>query len=122
MKVKSLSHVQLFAIPWTVAYQVPLSVEFSRQEYESELLFPSPGDLPDLGIGPRSPALAGGFFTIESPGKPDMEYYVGVCLLSHFSLTLCNPMNCNPPGFSIHGVLQARVLEWVAIPFSRGSS
>ena len=36
--------------------------------------------------------------------------------------TLCNPMDCNPPGFSVHGILQARILEWVAISFSRGSS
>ena len=43
VKVKSVSHVQLFVIPWTVAYQAPLFVEFSRQEYWSGLLFPSPG-------------------------------------------------------------------------------
>ena len=54
---QSLSHVRLFAIPWTVACQAPLSMEFSRQEYWSGLLFPSPGDLPDPGIKPRSPAL-----------------------------------------------------------------
>ena len=64
--VKSLSHVQLFAIPWTVAHQAPLSMEFSRQEYWSGLPFLSPGDLPNPGIEPRSlrsPALAGGLFT-----------------------------------------------------------
>ena len=57
MKVKSLSRVQLFAIPWTIVYQASLSMEFSRQEYWSGLPFPSPEDLPDLGIKPRSPAL-----------------------------------------------------------------
>ena len=57
MKVKSLSPVRLFSTPWTVAYQAPLSIEFSRQEYWSGLPFPSPGDLPDPGIKPRSPAL-----------------------------------------------------------------
>ena len=57
VKVKSLSRVQLFATPWTVAYQAPLSMGFSRQEYWSGLPFPSPGDLPDPGIEPRSPAL-----------------------------------------------------------------
>ena len=57
VKVKSLSRVQLFATPWTVAYQSPQSMEFSRQEYRTGLLFPSPGDLPDPGIEPRSPAL-----------------------------------------------------------------
>ena len=57
MKVKSLSRVQLFATPWMVAYQAPRSMGFSRQEYWSELLFPSPEDFPNPGIEPRSPAL-----------------------------------------------------------------
>ena len=60
------SRVQLFATPWTVACQAPLSVGFSRQEYWSELLCPPPGDLPDTGIKPvslMSPALVGMFFT-----------------------------------------------------------
>ena len=61
--MKLLSRVRLFAIPWTVAYQVPSSMGFSRQEYWSGLPFPSTEDLPDPGIEPRSPALAGVFFT-----------------------------------------------------------
>ena len=56
-KVKSLSRVRLFATPWTVTYQAPLSMWFSRQEYWSGLPFPSPGNLPDPGIKPRSPTL-----------------------------------------------------------------
>ena len=56
--------------PWTVARQAPLSMGFPRQEYWSGLLFPSPGDLPNPGIKPLSPALTGRFFTVESPGKP----------------------------------------------------
>ena len=56
-EVKSLSHVRLFATPWTVAYQAPLSMRFSRQEYWSGLPFPSPGDLPNPGIKPRSPTV-----------------------------------------------------------------
>ena len=55
--VKSLSHVQLSATPWTVAYQAPPFMGFSRQEYWSGSPFLSPGDLPDPGIEPRSPAL-----------------------------------------------------------------
>ena len=55
--------------PWTVAHKVPLSVEFSGQEYWSGLPFPSPEDLPDLGIKPMSPALAGEFFITETPGN-----------------------------------------------------
>ena len=55
VKVKSLSCVRLFAIPWAVAYQAPQSMGFSRQEYWSGLPFPSPGDLPNPGIELRSP-------------------------------------------------------------------
>ena len=54
----------------TLACQVPLSMGFSRQEYWSGLPFPSPGDLPNPGIKPASPALAGRFFTSEPPEKP----------------------------------------------------
>ena len=64
-----LSCVQLVVIPWIVAHQALLSVEFSRQEYCSGLPFPSPGDLRDPGIEPTSlifPALAGGFFTTSA--------------------------------------------------------
>ena len=68
--MKLLSCVQLFAIPWTVAYQAPPSREFSRQEYWSGLPFPSPGDLPDPGIEPRSPTLQADALLFELPGKP----------------------------------------------------
>ena len=68
--MKSLSHVPLFAIPWTVAYQAPPSMEFPRQEYWSGLPFPSPGDLPDLGIEPRSPTLHVDALPSEPPGNP----------------------------------------------------
>ena len=61
------------ATPWTVAYQAPLSMGFLRQEYWSGLPFPPPGALPDPGIETTSPALTGGFFTAESPGKPDVN-------------------------------------------------
>ena len=70
-EVKSLSHVQLFATQWTVAYQAPLSMGFSRQEYWSGLPFPSPGDLPKPGIKPGSPALQADVLTSELPGKPN---------------------------------------------------
>ena len=68
LKVKSLSRIQLFAIPWTVAYQAPSPMEFSRQEYWSGLPFPSPGDLPDPGIEPGSPALQTDSLPSEPPG------------------------------------------------------
>ena len=71
-KVKSLSHVQLFATPWTVAYQVSPSMGFSRQEYWSGLLFPSPGDLPNPGIEPWSPAVQADALPSEPPEKSHM--------------------------------------------------
>ena len=68
--VRKLSHVQLFATLRTAARQDPLSMGFSRHEDWSGLPFPLPGDLPDPGIQPVSPALTGGFFTTEPHGKP----------------------------------------------------
>ena len=73
VKVKSLSHVQLFATPWTVAHQAPPSKGFSRHEYWSGSPFPSPGDLPDPGIEPKSPTLQADALTSEPPGKPDIK-------------------------------------------------
>ena len=67
VKVRSLSRVQLFVTPWTVAHQALLSMGFSRQEYWSGLPFPSSGDLPDPGIKPRSPALQADALTSEPP-------------------------------------------------------
>ena len=70
VKVKLLSCVRLFATPWTIAYQTPQSTGFSRQEYRSGLPFPSPGDPPNPGIEPGSPALQADSLLPESPGKP----------------------------------------------------
>ena len=67
--MKLLSHVRLFASPWTVAHQAPPSMEFSRQEYWSGLPFPSPGDLPDPGLEARSPALRADALPSEPPGN-----------------------------------------------------
>ena len=72
-EVKSLSRVRLFATLRTVAHQAPLSMGFSRQEYWSGLPFPSPGDLPNPGIEPRSPALQADALTSEPPGKPQVK-------------------------------------------------
>ena len=66
---QSKQQLRLFALPWTVARQVPVSVGFPRQEYWRGLPFLPPGDLPRAWIEPASPALAGGFFTTEPPGK-----------------------------------------------------
>ena len=68
--VKSLSRVRLFATPWTVAYQAPPSIGFSRQEYWSGLPFSSPRDLPKPGIKLQSPTLEVDTLTSEPPEKP----------------------------------------------------
>ena len=70
VRAQLLSQVQIFVTPWTIACQAPLSVEFPRQEHWSGWLFPSAGDLPHLEVKAVSPALAGGFFVAEPPGKP----------------------------------------------------
>ena len=71
----TLSYVQLLGTPWTVGYEAPPSMGFSRQEYWSGLPFPSPGDLPDPGIEPRSPALQADALPSEPPGKNHVSCY-----------------------------------------------
>ena len=78
MRAQLLSHIQLFVTPCTVACRAPLSMGFSKREYWGGLPFPTPGDLPDPGMEPVSPALAGEFFPSEAPGKPAWL----TCLLS----------------------------------------
>ena len=76
MRAWSLSCVQLFATPRTVAHQAPLSMRFCRQEYWSGLPFPSPGDLPDPGIKSGSPALQADSSLSEPPGRNHYELEV----------------------------------------------
>ena len=105
-------------------------MEFSRQEYWSGLPFPFPGDFPKPGIKPRSPVLQADFLLPVPPRKAlkktlhkDNSYTFSsseVKSLSH--ARLCNPMDCSPSGSSVHGILQARILEWIAVSFSRGFS
>ena len=78
-----LSHVRLFATPWTTAQQAPLSIGFPRQEYWSCLPLSSPGNLPNPGIKPASPEVAGGFFNAEPRGKPLLpsQCLITACLL-----------------------------------------
>ena len=87
------SRVRLCAAPQTAAYQAPPSLGFSRQEHWSGLPFPSP-----------------------------MHESEMVVVKSLSRVRLCDPVDCSLPGSSVHGILQARILEWVAISFSRGSS
>ena len=90
---------------------------FSRQEYWSGLPFPSPGDLPNPGIEPRSPALQADSLPSEPPGKPRIRLLKVKVKATQLCLTLCDPVD-----YTVHGIFQARILERVAFPFSRGSS
>ena len=92
---------------------------FCRQEYLSGLPFPSPGDLPDPRMEPELPALQADSLPSQSSGKPPgwMPYHAP----AQSCLTLCKPVDCNPSGSSVHGIFQARILEWVPISSSRGS-
>ena len=110
-----------FATPRTVAHRAPLSMEFSREEYSSGFPFPFPGDLLNPGMELTSPALASGFFATEPPGNPCLCLWI----VKRSHLVVSNslrPVDCSLPGSSVHGILQARILEWVAISFSRRSS
>ena len=85
-----------FVTPWTVAHQASLSMGFPRQEFWSGLPFPYPGDLPDLGIKPASPALEGGFFTTEPPGKPSKGYRIIIKSLDYNAIVyrgICEMMS-----------------------------
>ena len=109
----SLSRVGLFVTLRTVAHQAPLSMGFSRQEYWSGLPFPSPGDLLDPGIEPRSPSLQTDSLPPEPAGKPKIHESESHSVVSD---------SLQPHDYKVHGILQARNLEWIAFPFSRGSS
>ena len=107
MKIQQKRQVN-FVTLWTVAHQSPLSMGFSRQEYESGLPRPPPGDLLDPGIKPSaltSPALEVGYLSQAPLGK-----------LTKLYSDLCDSMDCGLPGSSVHGIHKARKLEWVASP------
>ena len=105
--------------PTTVACQTPLSMGFPGKDAGKGCHCLLRGIFPDLGIELMSPALAGGFFTTEPARKARIDSESEV---AQSYLTLCDPMDCSLPGTSIHGILQARILEWVTISLSRGSS
>ena len=101
---------------------------FSRQEYWNGLPSPPPGDLPNLGIKPTS-LMSNLHWQVDSlllapPGKARSYHAAAAAAAKSLQScpTLCDPMDCNPPGSSVHGILHARILEWVAKPSSRGSS
>ena len=108
VKVKSLSRVQLFATPWTAAYQAPPSMGFSRQEYWSRLPLPSP-KVNLCHSKWKDFLLSRGWVIFHCA---TYEYIPCVCAkLLQSCPILCNPMDRSPSGSSVHGVLQARILE-----------
>ena len=111
-----LSHSQLFVTPWTVAHQASLSMGFPRQEYWSGLSFPSPTDLPNLGIESASPAMAGGFLTTEPPGKPYTWLYMAFILELQLTLQILPTLPIEVSlvemcAFSEH-VPQSKLVTW----------
>ena len=107
------------ATPWTVVHQAPLFMEFSRQECWCGWPFPSPGG----SFWPRDRTwvshIAGRFLSEPPANLLSIKLLV---LATQLCLTLCDCVNYSPPGSSVHGVLQERTLEWIAILFCRGSS
>ena len=112
--VQSLSRVQLFATHWTVAHEASLSVEFSRQEYWSGLPFPSPGDFPDPGIKPGSPALQADSLPSENQGSPNACMLLLLSCVSHVRLCATPETTAHqaPPSLEF-----SRQEHWSGLPF-----
>ena len=141
-KSVSCSVVSNSVTPWMVAHQA-LSMGFSRQEHWSGLPCPPPWNHPNPGTESRSPALQADFLPFELAGKPYMikeekklkkkKAFISLKASTTISLAykvlsrsavsdLCDSMDYSPPGSFVHGIFQARILQWVAMSFSRGSS
>ena len=108
------------AAPWTVAHQAPLSMGFSRQEYWRGLPFPPPGIFPTQGPNPHLLRLLH-----RQAGSLPLSHWEAVnphVLRRSVRSDSATPMDYSTPGSSVHGILQARILQWVAVPSSRGSS
>ena len=110
--VSWLSHFWLFATPWTVASQATLSLRLCWQECWSVLPFPSPRDLTDTEIKLASSAA----LALQMDFLP-----LNHLKWSEMKVTQPCPTLCIPMDYTVHGILQARILEWVTFPFSRGS-
>ena len=148
MTVTSLSHVRLFVTPWTAAYQAPPPMGFSRLEYWSGVPLPSPGQFPDQGSNPCpciGRQILNHWTTREAPegklfrkhkeaiiGLPVVLFCVNITNINLDStarsscksekVKVTQSTLCDCMGYTVHGILQASILEWVAFPFSRVSS
>ena len=127
-KWKVLSRVWLFATPQTVAHQAPLSfttswslpksVSIESVMLPNHLILCCPRSFPASGSFPMSWLFTSGGQSIGA----SWSWWKWEVLVTQSCPTLCNPMDCRLSGPFVHGILQARILEWVAIPFPRGSS
>ena len=134
VKVKSLSRVRLLATPWTAAHQAPPSMGFSRQEYWSGVPLPSPKCymlVTSNSLWPHGLQPARLLCPWDSPGKNTGVgcHFLLQCMkvkseseVAKSCPTLRDPMNCSLPGSSVHGIFQARVLEWGVIAFSNSQA
>ena len=104
---------ECFVTPWTVASQAPLSRGFPRQEFWSGLPFPSPVGLPNPEIEAPFHSMAGVLYHGTT-----REVLGSFAVHTQSCLEFYDHMDCSPPGSSVHVILQARILEWVAISFS----
>ena len=114
VKEKSLSRGQLLATQWTAAYQAPPPMGFSRREYWSGLPLPSHDWTEIMHFYEKDYTVKCHSLYITSS--------VSACLVAQLCPTLWNPLDCSPQSSSVPGILQARILEWVSMPCSRGSS
>ena len=120
------SCVLLYATLWTATCQASLFMEFSRQEYWSGLPSPPPGDYPDPRVEPTSltSTCIGRCILFHLGHLGSMCVCMCLCLCAcvyaQSCPTLRDPADCSPPGSSIHGIFQARILEWVSTSFSKG--
>ena len=125
MYAKSLQFCPTLCNPVEYSLPGPSVHGILQAEYWSGLPCLPPGHLLNTGIEPWSlisPALAGGFFTTSATWKAHIISHRYLWMSAQLCLTLCDPMDCSPLGSSVHGILQARILQWVAISSSRGSS
>ena len=104
---------------WTVTHQASLSMGFPRQKYWNGLPFPHQGIFP---IQRSHPRLLYWQDSLPQNDQEKLNEWPDLVLSHSVMSNSCNPMACSPPGSSVLGILQARTLEWVSIPFSRGSS
>ena len=110
----------LTVTPWTAALEAPLSMGILQQRILEWVAMPSSrgSSLERTQVS----CSAGRFFTVWATREAQFcgtSSLVHVCLVAQYCATLCNPTDCRPPGSSIHGIFKARILAWVAIPYSR---